>query len=155
MDEVAKADRNGDLVIADAVLQGGSGSRPIVVIGDVGVGKTSFFENLYEKLEQSEKANTLFLHINLGIKANLSIDVKAYVLAEIPASLKQRYAIDIDSDNFAHAVYYNDLNDFDRGVKGALKNVDPLAYRKARIDFLAGLVARRDTHLHRAIQCWS
>jgi hypothetical protein len=81
---VAKVDQEGKLTLDESVLQGVAGSRPIVVIGDVGVGKTSFFENLYENLEQSEKENTYFIHINLGIKANLSMDVKTHVLSEIP-----------------------------------------------------------------------
>jgi len=151
MDMVAKADRTGELVIDDAVLQGGAGSRPIVVIGDVGVGKSSFFENLYDKLEQSEKANTCFIQIDLGTKANLSSDVKSYVLAAIPTALKEKYGIDIDSAEFANAVYHDELRRFDRGVKGALKEIDAIAYQKERIGFLAELIARRGNHLHAAL----
>lgn len=44
---LATADGDGNLVIDDEI-QAGIGAKPIVVIGDVGVGKTSFFENLYE-----------------------------------------------------------------------------------------------------------
>jgi predicted type IV restriction endonuclease/GTPase SAR1 family protein len=150
-DEVAKAGPEGDLVLDDAALQGRAGSRPIVVIGDVGVGKTSFFENLYEKLDQSEKGNTYFLHVNLGIKANLSTDIKTYVLGAIPATLKRDYNIDIDSDEFAKTIYHSQLKDFDRSVKGALRRIDPNEYERERIAFLSGLVARRDTHLHAAL----
>jgi GTPase SAR1 family protein len=138
-------------LLEDAALQERAGSRPIVVIGDVGVGKTSFFENLYEKLDQSEKANTYFLHVNLGVKANLSADVKTYVLGEIPEALKREYKFDINSDEFARNIYHSQLKDFDKSVKGALKGVDPVEYEKERIAFLAGLVARQDTHLHAAL----
>ena len=152
MDEVAKIDEKGKVAIGDEAFIGAAGSRPIVVIGDVGVGKTSFFENLYEKLDQSEKANTFFLHINLGIKANLSTDVKTFVLAELPAALRRRYGVDIDSEEFVNAIYYDELRRFDRSVKGAsLKAIDPNAYAKERIEFLAGLVARKDSHLHAAL----
>jgi predicted type IV restriction endonuclease len=136
-DTVAEVGRSGDLVLSDAALSGGTGSRPIVVIGDVGVGKTSFFENLYEKLDQSEKANTYFIHVNLGIKANLSADVKTYVLAEIPAALKREYEADIESAEFVNAVYHEEVRSFDRSVKGALKQIDEPAYQKERILFLA------------------
>jgi GTPase SAR1 family protein len=153
IDTVTKADHRGELVVDDAGLLGGAGSRPIVVIGDVGVGKTSFFENLYEKLTQSDKANTYFLQVNLGTKATLSADVKTYVLAEIPAALKRIYDIDIDIDkaDFCNAVYHEELIAFDQGVKGALKDIDRLAYQKERIEFLAALVARRDTHLQASL----
>lgn len=121
------------------------------MIGDIGVGKTSFFENLYEKLDQSEKANTYFLHVDLGTKATLSSDIKTYVLMAIPAALKKTYGVDINSATFANAVYYQELNDFDNGVQGALKDIDPLAYKKAKIDFLKRLVDQRDTHLHASL----
>jgi predicted type IV restriction endonuclease len=58
------------------------GSRPIVVIGDVGVGKTSFFENLFSQLSTEDKQHTLFIHINLGEQATLSETVKRHHLQE-------------------------------------------------------------------------
>ncbi len=137
LNSVVEASDRGDLVFRDPVLTTGVGSRPIVVIGDVGVGKTSFFENLYENLNQSEKAVTYFIHINLGLKANLSADVKNHVLTEIPATLKSKYGIDIDDADFVKSIYYNQLRDFDRSVKGLLKEVDQAAYLRERINFLS------------------
>jgi GTPase SAR1 family protein len=135
----------------DGVTFDGIGSRPIVVIGDVGVGKTSFFENLYENLDQADKTDTYFIHINLGRRANLSADVKTYVLAEIPATLKATYGIDIDHGDFVNAIYHRELHDFDNSVRGLLREVDDVAYRKERIAFLAELVSRRDTHLQASL----
>lgn len=143
--------RDGNLALSDATLLGGAGSRPIVVIGDVGVGKTSFFENLFQKLDQSEKTNTYFIHVNLGIKANLSTDVKTYILAEIPAVLKRSYGIDIESDEFCNAIYHADLKDFDRSVQGALKEIDEIEYKKQRLLFLINIVHHKDRHLHASL----
>ena len=151
LETVARPNQSGDLQLNDVALQGVAGSRPIVVIGDVGVGKTSFFENLYEKLEQSEKANTYFIHVNLGLKATLSSDVKSFVLKEIPEALKREYDVDIDSNDFANAVHHAAMKRFDRSVKGALKDVDPGAYQRERIAHLSELVGRRDSHLHAAL----
>lgn len=138
----------------DALLRDiapGLGSRPIVVIGDVGVGKTSFFENLYQSFDASQKEGTYYVHINLGIKANLSRDIKTFVLDEIPAVLKRDYGINIDSMDFAEAIYYSQLRDFDQSVKGALKEVDEMAYRRERIAFLAELIGKRDGHLQASL----
>lgn len=151
LDIAAEAAHGEDSGTGLGPLAAAPGSRPIVVIGDVGVGKTSFFENLYETLNQSEKADTYFIHINLGVKANLSADVKTYVLLEIPATLKRRYGIDIDSAEFVNAIYHSEIADFDRSVKGALKEVDPAAYLKERVAFLSQLVARRDSHLQASL----
>lgn len=139
------------LVIQDAPLLGRETSRPIVVVGDVGVGKTSFFENLYESLPETDKGDTYFIHINLGLKANLSTDVKSYVLNEIPVALRRNYGIDVDDRDFVNAIYYEEIRNFDRSVKGALREVDETAYVRERIDFLGNLVARRDNHLQAAL----
>ena len=96
---LATIDEEGGLALDPALTL--VSARPIVVIGDVGVGKTSFFDNLFERLDVSEKANTYFIHINLGIKANLANDLKAYILSEVPQALKLRYGVNIDTYDFA------------------------------------------------------
>lgn len=151
LEAAASVDNAGKLELDDPLLSTKIGSRPIVVIGDVGVGKTSFFENLFESLENGEKANTYFIHINLGTKANLSSDIKTYVLSEIPEVLKTRYGVDIDSADFANAIYHRDIIDFDNGVKGRLKNVDPEGYQRERISFLAQKVDQRDRHIQASL----
>lgn len=151
LEAVTAIDSTGDLRMNDPSLAGAAGSRPVVVIGDVGVGKTSFFENLFESLEGSEKANTYFIHINLGIKANLSSDIKSYVLSEIPAVLKGKYEVDIDSAEFANAIYHKDLVAFDGSVKGALKDIDANAYQRERISYLSEKVADRGRHLQASL----
>lgn len=113
LDSITAFDSTGGLAFNDPSV---TGSRPVVVIGDIGVGKSSFFENLFENLEGTEKANTYFIHLNLGIKANLATDIKSYVLTEIPSVLKNKYGIDIDSAEFSNAIYHKDLNDFDHSV---------------------------------------
>ena len=65
----------------------GAGSRPIVVIGEVGVGKTSFFENLYYSINEHDRSDTIFISIDLGKNANLSSTVKDFILTEVPRIL--------------------------------------------------------------------
>lgn len=151
-DSVAGVDENGELRIAESISGANTGSRPIVVIGDVGVGKTSFFENLYESLNSSDKDQTYFIHLNLGIKANLTEKgIKDFVLSEITSVLKEKYSLDINRADFANSIYYQDLRDFDSGVEGQLKNIDELSYQKARIAFLTKKVERRDLHLQASL----
>jgi predicted type IV restriction endonuclease/GTPase SAR1 family protein len=127
------------------------GGRPVVVVGDVGVGKTSFFENLYENLPQDAKADTYFIHVNLGIKANLTSDVRTYVLQEIPNALRDIYDVDIFENHFVSSIYHTELRSFDRSVHGQWKGVDDREYTKERIRFLADLVARGGNHLQASL----
>lgn len=142
---------DGRVQFQDAIVETQSGSRPIVVVGDVGVGKTSFFENLSESINAEQRNNTYFLHLNLGTQATLTNDIKEYVLTQIPNVLKSNYGLDIDSWTFVKTVYYRELADFDAGVSGRLKAIDQAAYEKARIDFLNAKIQQRDRHLQAAL----
>lgn len=146
---IVQTDERGQLELKGAA---GSGSRPIVVLGDVGVGKTSFFENLYENLDSGEKANTFFIHIDLGKKANLTADVKSFVLDEIPNVLKEKYGVDIDDFEFVEAIYGLDLKGFDASVKGQFKKIDKKRYDKERISFLSKKVEKQGAHLEASLR---
>ncbi|MGU3668471.1 hypothetical protein ACLBX9_30180 [Methylobacterium sp. A49B] len=141
----------GKLYVEDVESTSIAGSRPIVVIGDVGVGKTSFFENLFEQLEQSEKARTYYIHLNLGIEATLSATVGEFIIAAIPDTLRRRYQIDIDSADFVDSLYAEDLKSFENGIHGRLKAIDLLSYERARIDFLSARTGKADEHMKRAL----
>lgn len=149
--DITRATADGKLSLADASMTGTTTSKPVVVIGDVGVGKSSFFENLYLKLDASEKAKTYFLRVDLGRKANLSKSVKDYFLGSIPRTLRDEYGVDIDSADFARAIYHKEIDAFDKSVEGQLKDVDEIAYKKARISFINDLVKEQDNHLHTAL----
>jgi GTPase SAR1 family protein len=138
------ATRTGQL--SEAYIAG-AGGRPIVVIGDVGVGKSSFFENLYLGMRAAEKASTYFVNIDLGTKANMTSGLKQYILDSIPDTLLRRYGLDIREAGFVEAIYHEELAAFDRSVEGRLKEIDPTAYQKSRIRFLSDKTAKLDTHL--------
>jgi|GEM_PF-413507 len=125
-------------------------SRPIVVLGDVGVGKTSFFENL---LYQSEKAQdqTIFVHLNLGISANLTDDLKQYVLKQLPASILEASGINIEADSFVDAIYQLELDRFDEGVHGKWKTRNTHKYNSKKMKYKGGLVDDKEGHLIKSI----
>lgn len=127
----------------------GAGSKPIVVIGDVGVGKTSFFENLILNLE--DKSKYYIITINLGIKANLSSDLKRFILDSIPDQLNSQYGIDIDAADFVRSIYNDEIKRFDKSIDGEEKSTNRSSYNKKLRQFLSAKVAKRDSHLHQAI----
>ena len=65
--------------------------------------------------------------------------------------LKTQYKVDIDDAQFVEALYYEELEAFDRGVEGQLKHIDPPAYQRARINFLVGKLAQKGNHLQAAL----
>ena len=142
----------GRVRIDKKIAQKTIGSRPIVVIGDVGVGKTSFFENLFSQLSSEEKKQTLFIHINLGEQATLSDNVKSYILHSVPDILKRQYKLDINSDAFVRRVYKPEIIDFEKSPEGRLKKISSIDYEKALIKFLVGKTDQRDTHLRASFE---
>lgn len=129
----------------------GAGSRPIVVIGEVGVGKTSFFENLYQNIGTAEKNDTYYLHIDLGKSANLSASIKDFVLDAVPSILRKTYDVDIFEANFVETIYHEELRSFERSPEGRLRESDPTGYQRARLDFLRAKMGRPDGHLRAAL----
>ena len=147
----AAVSRSGTLQISDPTLSLATSARPVIVIGDVGVGKTSFFKNLFEHLDATDKANAYIIHINLGIKATMTTDIRLFVLSEISGVLKRDYGIDIEAAEYVNAVYHADLSNFDKSVKGLLKSIDKDAYSKERIAFLSEKVGKKDVHLQASL----
>ncbi|MEW4458135.1 hypothetical protein AB1K42_08575 [Roseibium algicola] len=123
------------------------GSKPIVVLGDVGVGKSSFFENLQLNIITGTE-DSIYLPINLGIKANLSGTIKDFILSEIPETLKEKFDIDIHSKEFIETIYHKELIDFDGRPEGSYKELDEIEYARERISFIKEFTARKDAHLH-------
>lgn len=148
LDEIVALDDEGSFQLKEDAAATFFSSKPLVVVGDVGVGKTTFFENIFKSLDDTEKAETYFVHINLGDKANLANDIKSFVIDAIASVLKNTYNIDIFSSEFVNSIYYSELQGFDRQPSGKLKGVDDNAYLKARVQFLNDLMSRRDNHLH-------
>lgn len=134
-------------VVAEAL-----GRRPIVIIGDVGVGKTSFIRHLVYVKAAAEIKNSIFLYIDLGTHANLGQELHDFFVLEIESQLLNDHGVDLYEDSFVRGVYHGDLTRFERGIYGKLKESSPEKYLEKQIDFLAGLTSDKVSHLQRSIK---
>jgi GTPase SAR1 family protein len=137
-------------VVAEAL-----GRRPIVIIGDVGVGKTSFIRHLIYVKAQEEIENAIFIYIDLGNQANLGQDLRSYFMDEIERQLLSDYGVDLHEDRFVRGVYHGDLQRFEKGIYGRLKDSNPDKFLEKQIEYLGGLTADKVGHLQRSIQHFS
>lgn len=99
-------------------------------------------------LRAPEKVDTYYLHVDLGKNANLSDTVREHVLTVIPYLLLKNYGLDTTAAEFVESIYHEELKTFDRSAEGKLKAIDPIAYEKARINFIKGKTSTPDAHLH-------
>jgi hypothetical protein len=121
--------------------------RAIILLGDVGVGKSIFIRNLVrvEGREIFEKAITLY--IDFGKEPALAGDLENFVLRRCASQLLKDHKIDIEENNFVRGVYHADLLRFSKGIYGPLASSNPEAYAQKEIEFLREHVQDKAGHL--------
>lgn len=125
--------------------------RPILLLGDVGAGKTMFIKN-FIKIEAKDIIDeTISLYVDLGSKAAFTSDLKAFFLDEIARLLIFQYDIDIHERNFVRGVYNVSLLRFERGIYGDLKESSPSDYKKHEIEFLTNLIKDKEEHIKQSL----
>ena len=126
--------------------------RPIVLLGDAGVGKTSFLENLMEVRAPQEFARALHIYIDLGSKAALEFDIRRYVIDEVERQLMRKYNVDIYEHNFVRGVYDLDVKRFRNSFKAAIYKSNKGKFDEQLMAHLNDLVGEKSEHLKSSIQ---
>lgn len=127
--------------------------RPILLIGDVGVGKSTFINNLLlvEATNVFEKAITF--KIDLGSKAIISLDLNDAVLKIIKDQLIEIYNIDITEDNFVRHAYFVELENFKKSVTvKRLYDISPVSAIEKEIEFLSKLIQDEPSHIKKSLE---
>lgn len=130
----------------DLIAEGIS-SRPILILGDVGVGKTIFFKHFIKVEAKEIFSNAIPIYIDFGSKAAFAKDIRDFVLNEIERQLREFQDIDILENNFVRGVYHGDLKRFGQGIYGELKEFNPDEYKVKEIDFLENKINDKEQHL--------
>lgn len=125
--------------------------RPIILLGDVGVGKTSFVKNLIYNSAYEEFQKAIYIYIDLGSTAALTANLKTYVLNEIEKQLDEKYSIDVGAYDFIKGVYASAVHKFPKGIWGTKKESNPDLYETKLIEMLESLTSEKDQHLKRCI----
>lgn len=133
-------------LLAEAIFK-----RPILILGDVGVGKTTFFRRLITRDAAAVLGNAIVLYIDFGSQAALAKDVRDFVSQEVALQLYREYDIDIDEAQFVRGVYHLELARMQKSISGRLRTVDPDAYKQKEIEKLIELSRDREKHLIMAL----
>jgi predicted type IV restriction endonuclease len=138
--------------LSNQILTEALARRPIVLLGDVGVGKTSFLQDLIYIRAEKEFARAVHIYIDLGSKAALAMDIRQFVIDEIERQLFAKYDVDIYEHNFVRGVYDLEVKRFRSSFKAVVyksnkaKLDDQMA---ARMDELTG---NKPEHLRRSLE---
>lgn len=137
---------------SEEIISSSLSRRPLLLLGDVGVGKTSFIRHLMIIDAPEIFNNAISLYINLGTEASLSEDIRSYVLKAIPRRLKEQYSIDIYESTLVRGVHNFALQGFRGGVLGELKSVNESLYLEKEISFLEDLIADTADHVQASLK---
>jgi hypothetical protein len=138
--------------ISPDLLAEGLARRPILLIGDVGVGKTTFIRNLLYTESEALKTTAVTIYLDLGRRGALALDLKKLILDDIERQLLEKYETDIGSDQFVRSVYGAQLGRFQHSPVARLKKTKPKAYEEREVEFLQRFLDNREEHLRSSLE---
>lgn len=130
--------------LSQNLFHAGISRRPIILVGDVGVGKSMFIKHLIKVDAKDILDEAIVLYLDFGSKPTLNEDLSQFILQEIENQLIQQYGIDIYDDSFIRGVYHFELNRFSQGI---YKNLQPNEFQKKEIEFLASKTEDFEHHI--------
>lgn len=122
--------------------------RPVLLVGDVGVGKSTFIDylRLVEAPKVFEKA--ISFKIDLGLRTIVTLDIKMAIIKDIKEQLLELHGIDIEDDDFVRNCYHIDLAKFKTNIRvKRLYDIDMDKAISKEIDFLTEKVEDEIEHL--------
>lgn len=138
--------------ISSEILAESLSRRPIILIGDVGVGKTSFIKNLILVQAEAEFKNSIYVYLDMGVNSFLNGDLEKYVANEVVSQLHKNYKIDIHSADFVKNVYRDEIRRFEAGIYGQLKAENPALYQEKLLLTLEEKIRSTEQHLRESIK---
>lgn len=138
-------------VISQEIMAESVSKRPIVVIGDVGVGKTSFLRGLPYLQAKEEFKKSIYLYIDLGTSGTLTDDLWLFILKQVEEQLLNDYEVDIYNNNFIKSVFYKEIERFKSGLYGKYYETNRDLYDTKLIEELEKLTSDKAEYLKRAI----
>ena len=132
---------------SEQVLHEALAKRPVVLVGDVGVGKTTFLRHLIQVSGEDIFKKVICINFDLGSKASLAASPREALLSHIERTLQTDLNVNLSGEALIETIYVRELKDFDEGVNGQLKAINPSAFLEARLACIRNLMSRRESHL--------
>lgn len=145
-------DRKGpNSKLTDDMIAGAITRRPIVLVGDVGVGKSIFLKHLFRVDAKDILDRTIVFYVDFLKHSGLVEDVSEYIVTTVSSVLRDEHDVDVQERGFVRSVYKKELADFSRGIYGELAETSPEAYRVREIEMLSGHLSDKYEHSRRAL----
>ena len=133
--------------ISEELVAESFAKRPVLLIGDVGVGKTMFFRHFIRIDAKKVFVNALVLYVDFGTQAAFAQDIGDYLADDIARQLREDHAVDIYDRSFVRAIYHMDLKRFEKSIYGSLRDTDPTRFKAKEVEFLEDKLRNRERFL--------
>ena len=126
--------------------------HPILLVGNVGVGKTMFINRLIKVQAKDELKNSYVIYINFGKEPADKEGITNFIINKITEDLDSKYNIDIQSWKFVYSLYYLEIMKLKNTVEGHLLKDNPNEFNKYLADQLIILTSNKENHIKKCIQ---
>jgi GTPase SAR1 family protein len=127
-------------------------SKPIVLLGDVGVGKTMFIRHLLRVEASEELKDSFVFYVDFAREPALQADLQDHIVQTILTQFETQYSYDVYENKFVRAIYNAELNKFKRGIHGPTRLSNPERYAELEIEELTRLTSDPGRHLERTLR---
>lgn len=138
--------------ISQEMLAESFSRRPLLLIGDVGAGKTSFLRNLMKVEAPHVFQRALAFYVDLGSQGTLTSDLREFVVTEMERQLYENYGLDLRNRNFVRGVYHGEILRFSQGIYSDLRETNADLYAQKEIEFLAEKLEDRSGHMRASLE---
>lgn len=113
-----------------------SAEKPIVILGRVGHGKSTYLRYLRQVKAKSELGKYIQLDIDFIHRPDSSEAVGRFIYEQVESQLRERYEIDITADNQVRGVLHIELQRFKDSPEGKLYDEGSNEFKKAELKFI-------------------
>ncbi|SDK37251.1 hypothetical protein SAMN05216282_105137 [Cryobacterium psychrotolerans] len=132
------------------VMQAALSNRPVILLGDVGSGKSTFIERLIHVDAKEVLGESISIYVDFGASSTLKA-LSDHVLDACIEQLRDKYDTNILGLAFAEDALRADTKLFDESPLGSLKDVDATAYASARIQFIQNAILDRASYIEKSL----
>lgn len=148
----AATEKGGKPTITTEMIAQSATRRPVLLIGDVGVGKTMFVRHFISLDAAELLREAIIIYIDLGVQPTLAPDLNEYLQREISKQLHEKHGINVEEGRFVQGVYNMALSEFENSIYGRFRDTDPAEYEKRRVSFLEDKLATKSEHLRKSLE---
>lgn len=149
LDSVPQIDDSQNIM---AVIPHYSPEKPVILLGSVGHGKTTFLRNLRQVEAKDVLDNYIQVDVDFLDRPDHGGEIAEYFYDEVERQLLERYAIDVRENSIVRGSLHGDLQRFRRTPEALVYDVESTDYKREEVREIRRLQSDRHMFLGKVIK---